>query len=38
MEGLLEMSDLDDELVKFCKRSLLPVDAMGNENIEAHGG
>ena len=38
MEGLLEMPDLDDELVEFCKRSLLPVDAMGNENIEAHGG
>jgi len=37
-EGLLEMPDLDDELINFCKRSLLPLDATETEIAEAYGG
>jgi AcrR family transcriptional regulator len=37
-EGLLEMPDLDDELIDFCKRSLLPLDATGTGTAVAFGG
>ena len=37
-EGLLEVPDLDDELLEFCKRSLVPLDPGFDPEIENSGG
>ncbi len=37
-EGLLELPDLDDEMLEFCRRSLVADVAQGSMRIESSGG